>query len=226
MPSRRSDIRAVTFDVGGTLVSPNPSVGAIYARVAARHGISGLSPELLGRRFAQIWQQSRPFLHSRSEWERLVDRVFAGLTPVPPSVSFFPELYREFANADAWQVFEDVAPTLDALAGMGMDLGIISNWDDRLRPLLRELRLDRYFNCILISCEAGFAKPSPVIFQEALRHLGRPAASVLHVGDELQDDFAGATAAGLSALHLRRETPSADLQIQSLREVADRLREP
>lgn len=220
---RRPAIEAVTFDVGGTLITPSPSVGDIYARVAARHGVSGLSPEVLDRRFRDVWARSRPFQHGRDDWSRLVDRVFEGLSPEPPSRTFFQALYTEFGRAEAWRVFDDVVPTIEALAGIGIDLGIISNWDDRLRPLLRDLRLDRYFNSILVSCETGFAKPSPVIYQEALRRLGRPAAAVLHVGDELQDDFAGATTAGFSALHLRRETPSADLQIQSLREVAARL---
>lgn len=223
MTVRPSHIEAVTFDVGGTLIAPYPSVGAIYARVAARHGTPGLSPEVLNRRFADAWRHARPFHHGREEWSRLVDRVFAGLVPILPSQSFFPDLYTEFGRVEAWQVYEDVVPTIEALAGIGIDLGIISNWDDRLRPLLRDLRLDRYFSSILVSCETGFAKPSPVIYQEALRRLGRPAAAVLHVGDELQDDFAGATTAGFSALHLRRETPSADLQIQSLKEVAIRL---
>jgi len=223
MLERPSPIEAVTFDVGGTLIEPDPSVGEIYARVAARNGAKGLSVDLLNRRFSENWQKARPFHHGQEDWSRLVDRVFEGLLPQPPSETFFAELYAEFAQVGAWRVFDDVVPTIEALAGVGLDLGIISNWDDRLRPLLKDLRLDRYFNSILVSCETGFAKPSPVIFQEALRRLGRPAAAVLHVGDDLQDDFAGATTAGFSALHLRRETPSADLQIQSLHEVAVRL---
>ncbi len=222
MPSPYSQIAAVTFDVGGTLIAPHPSVGAIYARVAARHGIRDLSEDVLNQRFGAVWTRSRPFQHGREEWSRLVDRVFEGLVPQPPSRTFFPELYVEFSRVEAWHVFDDVVPTLESLAALGLDLGIISNWDDRLRPLLRDLRLDRYFSSILVSCETGFAKPSPVIYQEALRRLGRPASSVLHVGDELQDDFAGATTAGFSALHLRRETPPADLQIQSLTEIAAR----
>ncbi len=212
-------IQAVTFDVGGTLLSVEPSVGEVYARVAARHGHPGLSAAELESRFGQAWQKARPFQHHRGDWERLVDRVFEGLVPQPPSTSFFPDLYSEFTIGRAWRIFEDVIPTLDALAAQGFDLGLVSNWDERLRPLLRELRLDRYFNCLVVSSEAGFTKPSPVIFEEALRQLGRPAGAVLHVGDALHEDFAGAIAAGLSALHLRRDAPSRDLQIQSLREV-------
>jgi putative hydrolase of the HAD superfamily len=134
MMERSSRIEAVTFDVGGTLIAPHPSVGAIYARVAARHGTQGLSAETLNRRFARVWKEFRPFHHGREDWSRLVDRVFDGLVPRLPSETFFPELYDEFAQVSAWRIFDDVIPTIEALAGIGLDLGIISNWDDRLRP--------------------------------------------------------------------------------------------
>lgn len=216
---RRDSIQAVTLDVGGTLITPHPTVGAVYARVAARNHSPAPPAEELDRRFRQAWEGSRPFGYSRDSWASLVDEVFDGLVPRPPSETFFGELYDEFTRASAWRLFEDVLPALESLAGHGLDLGIISNWDERLRPLLHALRLDRYFNCLVISCEAGFPKPSPVIFQEALRQLGRPASAVLHVGDALREDFAGAMAAGLPALHLQRDAAPHDGQIQSLAEI-------
>ncbi len=216
---RSNRIRAVTFDVGGTLIAPHPSVGEIYARVAARNGYPGLRSAELEKRFREAWRRNEGFQHGREEWAALVDRVFEGLVPSPPSRTFFDELYAEFAGPAVWRVFDDVLPTLDWLAGVGMDLGLISNWDERLRPLLREMRLDRYFDVIVVSSELGFGKPSPVIFEEALRQLGCPASGVLHVGDELRDDFSGATAAGCPALHLRRDAVTTDWQVQSLREI-------
>ncbi len=225
MPVFRS-IRAVTFDVGGTLLAPHPSVGTLYARASAAFSTSSISSDLLDARFRDAWSGAQPFLHCRENWEKLVDEVFAGLLEHPPSRTFFPDLYTEFGRASAWRLFEDVLPTLDALAAEGFDLGIISNWDDRLRPLLRELRVDRYFNCVVISCETGFAKPSPVVFEEALRQLGHPAAAVLHIGDSLHEDFGGATGAGLPALHLRRDATSQEHQIQSLDDLVPRVLDP
>ena len=107
----------------------------------------------------------------------------------------------------------------DHPAALCLALAVASNRDHRLRRLLRELRLDRYFRTIVISSEAGFAKPFPVIFEAVLRQLGRPAGGVLHIGNSLREDFAGATAAGFSALHLDRGSPSRDLQIGSLADV-------
>lgn len=216
----RSPIRAVTFDVGGTLIEVWPSVGHIYAEVATRHGAKGLSARLLDRKFAAAWRAAKQFRHSRSGWAGLVDATFRGLTARPPSETFFDELYACFAAPEAWRVFEDVVPTLGTLAARGLKLGLISNWDERLRPLLEQLKLADYFEVIVVSCEVRASKPSRTIFRHAVRKLGLPAGAVLHVGDSLSMDVRGARAAGLSALLLKRGAGVARVgQIRSLQEL-------
>jgi putative hydrolase of the HAD superfamily len=213
-------IRAVTFDVGGTLLEVWPSVGHIYAEVATCNGVKRLSATDLNRRFAAAWRAAKRFSHSRLGWARLVDATFRGLTDRPPSQTFFAELYHRFASPDAWHVFPDVVPTLEALAARGTKLGVISNWDERLRPLLKELKLADYFQTTVVSREIRASKPSRAIFQHAVRGLGLPPEAVLHVGDSLAMDVRGAQAAGLSALLLKRFARAARAgRIQSLREL-------
>jgi putative hydrolase of the HAD superfamily len=147
----------------------------------------------------------------------LVDATFRGLTEQPPSQTFFAQLYDRFASPDAWRIFPDVLPTLDALAARGLKLGVISNWDERLRPLLKRLKLAGYFEIIVVSREVRASKPARAIFQHAIRRLGLPAEAVLHVGDSLSMDVRGARAAGLSALLLKRGAATARTgQIKSL----------
>jgi putative hydrolase of the HAD superfamily len=216
----RPSIQAVTFDVGGTLIEVWPSVGHVYAEVAARHGIKGLSSASLDRRFKAAWRAAKNFPHSRSDWAALVDATFRGLTDRPPSQTFFAKLYARFAEPAVWRIYEDVIPTLEALTARGLRLGVISNWDERLRPLLDQLKLGRYFEAIIVSREVGSSKPSPGIFEHAVRKLGLPAGAVLHVGDSLAMDVRGARAAGLRALLLQRAAGAARLgRIKSLREL-------
>jgi putative hydrolase of the HAD superfamily len=199
------NIQAVTFDVGGTLIRPWPSVGQVYAEVAAIHGARGISPAILNERFAAAWRGLEQFHHGRDEWSALVDRVFEGLTERPPSAWFFPELFERFGEPAAWRIFEDVKPAIDALASQGINLGVISNWDDRLQPLLDRLGLRKYFETVVISYETGFAKPSPVIFEHAARKLGLAPEFILHVGDNPRDDLGGAEAAGFQARLIERD---------------------
>ena len=200
-------IRAVTFDVGGTLIEPYPSVGHVYAKVAARHGLS-LLPDVLNRRFAAAWRARKNFAHARSGWSELVDATFAGLTEIPPSRTFFAELYDEFTFPRAWRIYDDVVPALQFLRGRGLKLGIISNWDERLRPLLRILELDVWFDAIGISVEIGQSKPNPAVFQRVAAALGVEPPSILHIGDSRVEDLEAARAAGFRALLIRRAEPS------------------
>lgn len=201
-------IRAITFDVGGTLIRPWPSVGHLYAEVASHYGIRHVTPEKLNSRFASAWKNHRDFRHTREHWAALVAEVFemeSGQVEV-----FFPELYERFAGAEAWRLFDDVLPALNTLASQGIDLAIISNWDERLRPLLASLGLGRYFDTIIVSCETGFTKPSSVMFELAARKLGTPPESILHVGDDYDRDTTGAKAAGFQALLIDRAGDQSD----------------
>ena len=203
----RLRIRAVTFDVGGTLIECWPSVGHIYAEVAARHGHPRLAPSLLNPRFKAAWEAFKDFRHTRSHWSDLVDSTFGDLIEPSPSQTFFPELFERFTEPDAWHIYADVIPALEGLCSRGLKLGIISNWDHRLRPLLRRLKLDSYFETVIISCEFGACKPAREIFAAACASLGTAAEMTVHVGDSLEMDVLGARKAGLQALHLRRGAP-------------------
>lgn len=219
MPNAQK-IEAVTFDVGGTLIKPWPSVGQVYAEVAAKHGNHGISPTLLDERFAAAWHGLEQFHHGRDEWSALVDRVFEGLTKQPPSASFFPELFDRFSEPEAWRIFDDVKPAIDALASHGINLAVISNWDERLQPLLERLGLRKYLETVVVSCEIGFPKPSPVIFEHAARKLGLAPEFILHVGDDAVDDLQGAESAGFQARLIERgQSTAGPGRIRSLLEL-------
>jgi len=198
-------IQAITFDVGGTLIHPWPSVGHVYSQVAARHGYRELPVDTLNQQFAAAWAAKGAFNHSRAEWLALVKQTFAGIIPYPSLEKLFGDLYAHFAKREAWKVFEDVQPALDELRRSGRSLGIISNWDERLRPLLQELQLSQYFPVIVISNEVGAVKPDPAIFKRAVDLLGVPAGSLLHVGDSLDEDVTGAERAAMRELLLDRK---------------------
>lgn len=213
------NIRAVTFDVGGTLIEPFPSVGDVYSEVAARHGIH-IPPGTLNNHFAAAWKAKKGFGHSMRDWSDLVDATFAGLVQTPPSQTFFPDLFAEFTKPTAWRIFDDVIPFLERLRATGVRLAVISNWDERLRPLMKALDLASYFEAIVVSIEVGFAKPAKQIFETAARQLQLPPGQILHIGDSVVEDVTGARAAGFSAMLIARgKTPVANEQLSSLLEM-------
>ena len=224
--SSLADIQAVTFDVGGTLIEPWPSVGHIYAEVAAQYGHKNLQPEQLNQQFALAWRSKKNFDHSRPAWFELVQKTFEGLIP-RFTRELFDELYARFACAEAWRVFDDIRPALDLLRRRGFKLAAISNWDARLRPLLEQLQLKEYFSAVVISVEAGVAKPATEIFQRAAFLLGQPPRRILHVGDGLTEDVLGAQSARFQTLLLNRKAaPASTPAITSLADLERLLEKP
>lgn len=218
-------VEAVLFDVGGTLIKPWPSVGHIYAEVAESSGWKSLDIERLNQQFGAAWKAKAEFHYSPEHWQEVVIETFKDMVPREACGDFFPLLYQRFEEADAWKIHEDVMPALDDLASRGFRLGIVSNWDTRLKPLLKQLKLDGFFDFTSVSCDIGFTKPSPVIFEHTIGKFGLPPERMLHVGDQLDEDVNGAKDAGLHSLLIDRKAQNGPGVINRLTELSQRITE-
>ena len=83
-------------------------------------------------------------------------------------------------------------------------LAVISNFDGRLRVILEHLAVSKFFSHVFLSSELGADKPDAEIYRRALRLSGASPNETLHVGDDPERDWEGATAAGLSIFRLER----------------------
>lgn len=221
-PGSLGRIRAVTFDVGGTLLTPWPSVGEVYSEGIRQLGLPTLDPGLIEARFQSAWSSQSSFDYSRSAWATLVRRVLTDLVPVDSMSRVFDRLWIRFAEADAWHVFPDVAPCLAGLARSGIRMAVVSNWDERLHPLLEAVNLAGAFEFILPSVEGPAPKPDVRLFQLAAARLGIPSETILHVGDGWREDVEGARSAGFEARWLCRDRPrSEDLRPDTLRSLSE-----
>ena len=209
----------VLFDVGETLVGPRESFGAVYARVLEGHGLL-LGADLLERSIREVIAEvsheiprgtdryayypggeSEYWLRfSRRTLEKATGKAVDGDLPRRA----LDGLRDAFLVPDAWEVFADVVPTLDALRREGVRLGVVSNWDSRLPEVLRVLELDRHFEVVGVSHFEGVEKPEPALFRRVLEKMEARPEEALHVGDIPELDLAGARAAGLDALLVDR----------------------
>ncbi|HUR46168.1 MAG TPA: HAD-IA family hydrolase [Candidatus Saccharimonadales bacterium] len=192
----------MTFDAGGTLIEPWPSVGEVYAQAAVGHVETSLNSVQLDLQFREAWKSRANFSYSRAEWQELVRHTFRDVSA--DSAKFFDKLYARFGEADTWRIHDDVLPTLEHLRSVGMKMAVVSNWDERLKPLLKSLGLAGYFEEIVVSIEVGQTKPHPRIFEMVLRKLGLQPHETLHVGDSETEDLRGARGVGMAALLIRR----------------------
>jgi putative hydrolase of the HAD superfamily len=201
-------VRAVTLDAGGTLLEPWPSVGHVYASVAREWGAPELDPARLTAAFGRAWKARREFDYSRAAWREVVTATFAEASGFAVEAGCFDAIYARFACADAWRVYPDVAPLLEGLRARGVEMAVVSNWDERLHPLLEALGLRVGMRAVLTSLEVGHHKPAPEIFARAAALFELAPAEILHVGDSEREDFHGARAAGFQAVRVERRPGS------------------
>ncbi|HZI95034.1 MAG TPA: HAD-IA family hydrolase [Patescibacteria group bacterium] len=205
----------VFFDVGGTLVDVSPSVGAVYATACAARG-ARVAPSDLQEAFDRAWvtlsedvprgaDRYRLFAGGEREWwERVSTRAF-DLCGVPvPARPPADELRAVFARPEAWKIYPEARDALAELRRRGYRLGVLSNWDSRLPELLAALDLEAHFEALIYSAAAGYEKPHPAIFTAALEALNVDPSRAVHIGDRLEEDYAGAKSAGMRALLVRR----------------------
>lgn len=218
MPRANLRYHTIFLDVGGTLLRAKPSIGAIYAEIAARHDIE-LDPKQVERRMREHFfvnkgsERDKHFTkphtltldQARDFWRELV-RVGLGEHAATSRFDlFFDEVFEEFARAERYCYFPEAERVLDGLAAAGYRLGLISNWDVRLRRVCDEMKLAERFNPIVISAEVGYEKPHRGIYDAARRMCGaEPGDLLLQVGDSRRDDYEGAIAAGFEARLVNR----------------------
>jgi putative hydrolase of the HAD superfamily len=206
-------ILAVVFDVVGTLLLPREAVGESYARFAREHGVA-LSAARLEDAFARVLAGAKPNVHpgstlamaaerEREWWRDRVRETFRaadGMARFDDFEAFFASVWSYYAEAAAWRLLPGAERGLDALAARGLRLGVLSNFDQRLRALLRGLGLDERFEVVTLPGDAGAAKPEGVIFDVCLKRFGLAGPRVLYLGDRAVEDVTAARTAGLRAL--------------------------
>ena len=206
-------VRRVFFDVGGTMLLVEGSVGAVYSGVARRHGVK-VDPVWLDARFRVAWKASA--LRSRerghrcsdgqleSEWQRIVAETFGDRVAPDTLPSLFRDLYEHFIGRAAWRVAPGLVSTLDALRSRGLPLGVLSNWDRRLEATLAAFELIEPFDVCVVSHLVGVEKPHPAIFEEAESRSKCRGSEILLVGDSPDADIEPARARGWRTLRLDR----------------------
>ena len=210
-----SRVRAVLFDVGGTLVQVEPSVGAVYSETARAHGVI-VDPEQVNDRFRGAWKRSlarsraRGFACSdvilREEWRTIVGEVFDGVVSDDELLALFDDLYDRFATKEVWTVAPQVRRHLDWLNARGVQLGVLSNWDSRLGDMLEALDLSDAFAFSVVSHSAGVEKPHPEIFRRALSAAGTNAPEAVMVGDSWENDVSPARELGMRVVWVTRDS--------------------
>ncbi len=200
---------AILLDALGTLVALEPPAPSLRAELAERFGLEVSEEEAAGAIAAEIayyrahLDEGRDAAGLESLRRRCAEVLRSALPGDAARLEVDP-LVEALLAALHFTAFEDVRPALEAARAGGQRLVVVSNWDVSLVGVLRGLELEPLLDGIVTSAGAGARKPAPAIFEQALRLAGVAAAEAIHVGDTLDEDVAGARAAGIEPVLIRR----------------------
>jgi putative hydrolase of the HAD superfamily len=218
-------IKAIFFDAVGTLFHLTKTVGDHYALVGREVGLD-LNAQKLDSAFISAWNKmprreaiAGPRDDDDKEWWReLVELIFADVAPAVNELdrdNFFEIAYEHFAEAGVWQLYPDVMEVLETLHPR-FRLAVVSNFDGRLRMILEQLGISKFFSHVFVSSEIGADKPDPEIFRRAVGFMNLNANEVLHIGDDPERDWRAGEQAGLSVLRLDRQKNSLPELVQDV----------
>jgi putative hydrolase of the HAD superfamily len=118
--------------------------------------------------------------------------------------------------------YDDVRPALSDWRARGLRLVVVSNWDVSLHDVLARIGLAPLLDAVVTSAEAGARKPAPAIFERALRLAGVRPREAVHAGDSAEEDVAGARAAEIEPVLVRRADAGATVPgVRTIRSLAE-----
>lgn len=215
-------IDTVLFDVGGTLLTIQNSDAlrtAFAKRLRERLAVYGIAVSGEDYESGQrLHENAEAYKHYSEEtlvelppvriWNEFYLKEYQlgeeTLAPIAEELSFLFD-YERVCNLRRPGLVE----SLDALSGMGIRMGVVSNIISRsfVPHILKEYGIESYFDCVVMSSESGYRKPNPAAFEPALQQLCTRAENVAYVGDTLSRDVLGAQNAKL-ALMILIENPA------------------
>lgn len=183
------DVKAVLFDLDGTLIDSAPDLGAAADKMRTDRGLPSLPLD-----------RYRPMAGAGA---RGMLGIAFGMTPEHPG---FAEMREEFfRNYEACMtqrtyVFEGVAQLIASLVEREIPWGVVTNKSMRFTgPLTKGLPLFATARAVVGGDSTPHSKPHPEPLLEAARQLKIRPIDCVYVGDDLRDMQAG-KAAGMGTV--------------------------
>lgn len=187
------DIRAIIFDLEGTLVDREKSRLKFLEEQFER--FHELMVTVQRRDFEKVYLSLNPYGLEDVEW--VYKELVKTLNIERISWKTFYNDYKTHHYRYHFP-FYDTLITLEQLRKKGYKLGVIANGkSDEIMHVINAIGIDPYIHYVSTSDEVGVMKPDPIIFEDNMKHLGVTAEQVIYVGDCPLNDIAAAHAMGM-----------------------------
>jgi putative hydrolase of the HAD superfamily len=209
MHAAASERRALLIDAMGTLVALSPPAPRLCRELERRCGVSVSRSDAELALAAEIayyrahMQDGRDLAGVAALRRRCAETLRRALPAAAAELDL--DVLTEILLASLhFQALPDARPALQRARSRGERVIVLSNWDVTLPEVLGRVGLGELVDGVISSAAAGARKPDPAIFARALALAGVKPTQARHVGDSLEEDVAGARAAGIPVLWLNR----------------------
>ena len=199
MMSTLQHVTAITLDLDDTLWPVRPTLVAAekvladWLRTHAPATAQGMPPAAMLALRAEVASEHPHWSHDLSAIRlETIRRALRRHGDDPALAELAFEVFFEARHAVT--LYDDVLPALERLASRYRLVAVSNGNAD-----VHRIGLERFFSGSVSARLHGVAKPDPSIFRAACAAAGAPPDQVLHLGDDLDADVAGALAAGLHA---------------------------
>lgn len=199
-------LRGILFDLDITLADNLGAWDGMWPEVAAKlaERYPGFDPDAFREREVEVSERHYELLLRGDVDFPTYRRNFLRET-LEPWGDLDDDTFRLYADAReralaTIRLYPDAVETVRSLRALGLKVGVLTNGPSELqRRKLALLRLEDELDAVAISGEIGHSKPAPEAYAAAVALLGLEAGEVAMVGDHVENDVAGALAAGLGA---------------------------
>jgi len=201
-------LRAVLFDLGGTLIKTDPPA-EIIRRILEKYGVKRDIDEIaLAHRFAEestpLEDYNLPYYDFWIKWNR---RILSMLGIENEKGFLARVLVDEWWDNAGVEAYPDAQNVLIKLKGHGFKVGIITNaFEKDMEEILKRVEMPIKFDVLVGIDTVKRPKPFPEIFLYAVRALNIMPNEAIYIGDDLEKDYVGAIKAGLRAILIDRNS--------------------
>ena len=221
--------RAILLDALGTLVELEPPAPRLRSELSRRFGLElpvASCEQAIGAEIAfyRAHLNEGRDADSLAALRRRCASVLRGALPADAqdAAADLDAVTEALLASLSFRPYDDVRPALSQWRGRGLRLVVVSNWDVSLHNVLERVGLVPLLDGVVTSAEAGARKPAAVIFERALALAGVRHGDAVHVGDSADDDVAGARAAGIEPVLVRRaDAASAVPGVRTIKSLAE-----
>ncbi len=220
---KRPRVKAVLFDLGGTLVHTT-EIPEVYKMMLEAHGIKRSLEEISHaheetEKHLDIQKLAVLFEEYWIRWNLQILKRLGIRENMRALAETIANRWWDYSDVE---LYPDVEETLQQLRETGLKIGIVTNGlESDYREILQKVGLLDFFDVAVGVDTVGKMKPHREMFLYALNKLEVSPSETLFVGDQLEQDYEGAKGAGLRPLLIDRDDVigSKVEKIRSLKEI-------